>query len=479
MTTKLSQSNQFELQISPKLLIGLVVSAALCGGLAIFQWMELIVAQRGGSLSCSINETFNCAAVWEAPFAKAIHAMTKVPVAGWGLIWSVGALWSALRLVSSALNRQTGEHQVLAVRLFAIAGIFSSLVLGGVSFAAGAICITCIATYWLVLIFSSCAYLIKSPIKPSQSALFVSEFPKVILAVGCAYLVCFYPGTKTPQKAALALEQVVTTSDKSSPTPAQMQAEESKKAKLPPQDEPSPPQSLEELISQFPPASKQALSDAITRIRAQKKPEGKTWPIRFYKGNENAGAKFVEFTDIKCGHCARLALEFKELEKIITPSKFHVEPRQFPLDYECNKAVSPGMSDGTGVRCMAAKALICLETKDEYWSVQLEMFKIGPSLTKEKIVELAAPHYKGSDALKSCIESEETKRKLEDDIKYAMQYDLHGTPLVLLNGKEVQPIGALLFALMLAEGNLDAPAFKSLPPPSPAAFRDPHEGHAH
>jgi len=450
----------------------------LCGALAIFQWMELIVAQRGGTLSCSINETFNCAAVWEAPFAKSIHAMTKVPVAGWGLIWSVGALWAVLRLVSSALNRKTGEQHVLAVRLFAIAGILSSIVLGGVSFAAGAICITCIATYWLILIFSSCAYLIKSPIKPSSSALFVSELPKVILAVSCAYLACFYPGTKTPQKAALALEQVVTKANESSPTPDKKRLE-STKAESPPKKEPSPPQSLEELISQFPPASKQALSDAITRIRAQKKPEGKTWPTRFYKGNKNAGAKFVEFTDIKCGHCARLALELKELEKIIAPSKFHVEPRQFPLDYECNKAVSQGMSDGTGVRCMAAKALICLEAKDEYWAVQVEMFKAGPLLTKDKIIELAAPHYQSKDALKLCIRSEETKKKLEDDIKYAMQYDLHGTPLVLLNGKEVQPIGALLFALMLAEGNLDAPAFKSLPPPSPAAFRDPHEGHAH
>ena len=476
MTKDISQSTQSELQIPPKLIIGLVVSATLCGGLAIFQWMELIVAQRGGALSCSINETFNCAAVWEAPFAKSIHALTRVPVAGWGLIWSAGALWAALRLITAAIGRTAGEHHVLAVRLFAIAGVFSSLVLGGVSFAAGAVCITCIATYWLVLIFSSCAYLLKSPIKPSRPSLIMAELPKAALAVSFAYLLSFYPGMKTPQKAALALDQVVT---KSVDSTKKTEPNDSAKTPKAPANEPEPPQSLEELVSQFPPSSKQALSDALTRIRAQKKSGGKTWPVRFFKGNVNAGAKFVEFTDIKCGHCARLALELKELEKIIAPSKFHVEPRQFPLDYECNKSVSPGMSDGTGVRCMAAKALICLEAKPEYWSVQLEMFKLGPSLTKEKIAELATPHYQGKDSLLSCIESASTKKKLEDDIEYAMQYDLHGTPLVLLNGKEVQPIGALLFALMLADGDLDAPAFQSLPSPSPAAFRDPHEGHGH
>ena len=479
MKTEISKSTPTEFEVSPRLIVGLVVSAALCGGLAIFQWMELIVAQRGGSLSCSINATFNCAAVWQAPFAKSIHAMTKVPVAGWGLIWSIGALWAALRLTSAALRREAAENHALGVRLFAIAGVLSSLLLGGVSFAAGAVCITCIATYWLVLVYSVCAYLINSPIKPSQPSLLLSELPKVALAVSGAYLLSFYPGTKTPQKAALALEQFVATRDsvdeKTPPTPSASAGN----AALPPENQPAPPKTVEELVGQFPPSSKQALSDALTRIRAQKKPTGKVWPTRFYKGNPQAGAKFVEFTDIKCGHCARLALELKELEKIVSPSKFHVEPRQFPLDYECNKSVAPGMSDGTGVRCMAAKALICLEEKPEYWSVQLEMFKLGPSLTKEKIVELAAPHYQGSATLESCIDSAKTQKKLEDDISYAMQYDLHGTPLVLLNGKEVQPIGALLFALMLAEGNLDAPAFKSLPPPSPAAFRDPHEGHAH
>ena len=171
--------------------------------------------------------------------------------------------------------------------------------------------------------------------------------------------------------------------------------------------------------------------------------------------------------------------ELKEMERLLEPGLFSLEPRQFPLDYECNKSVDPKMTDGSGVRCAAAKALICLEGDDAYWTAQLEMFKQGNGLTKKKIVEIATSLAKNKLGITKCMSAASTQKKLDEDIAYATKYELHGTPLVLINGKEVEPIGALMFALILSGGNLDAPAFKALPPPSSAAFRDPHEGHGH
>ena len=100
-------------------------------------------------------------------------------------------------------------------------------------------------------------------------------------------------------------------------------------------------------------------------------------------------------------------------------------------------------------------------------------------MTKKKIIEIATAAANNKLEISKCMSSESTQEKLDQDIAYAMKYELHGTPLVLINGKEVEPIGALMFALILSGGDLDAPAFKALPEPSPAAFRDPHEGHAH
>ena len=458
--------------VSSKLILGLILSSVLCALLAVFQWMELIVAQRGGALSCSINEVFNCAAVWNAAFAKAIHAYSFVPVAGWGLIWSLGAMWSALRLNQASLRGEVLEGHLFSVRLFSLAGILSTLILAAVSFSLGAVCLTCIATYWLVLCYAVCAYLLNRDLLPADKKVIVPEVAKAIGMSLLLYLLTYYPGTKTPQKPTLALSNVVAETapakaDSSSPKPRQAHAE------------PEIPKTVEALVANFPPESKQALSDALTRIRIRPQHDVSQWPIRFIKGSKDAPAKMVEFTDIKCGHCARLVMELKEMERLLEPGLFSLEPRQFPLDYECNKSVDPKMTDGSGVRCAAAKALICLEGDDAYWTAQLEMFKQGTGLTKKKIVEIATSLAKNKLAIPKCMDAASTQKKLDEDIAYATKYELHGTPLVLINGKEVEPIGALMFALVLSGGNLDAPAFKALPPPSSAAFRDPHEGHGH
>ena len=454
--------------ISSKLIVGLILSSVFCALLAVFQWMELIVAQHGGSLSCSINETFNCAAVWNAPFAKAIHAYSFIPVAAWGLIWSLGALWAALRLNQASLHKQVGANHIFSIRLFSVAGVLSSLVLGAVSFSLGAVCLTCIGTYWLVFSYALCGYLLNRKLLPENKAIIFPEIAKALAMSLFVYLLTYYPGTKTPQKTALALANVV-------PEDAKGASTKDKQA----QETPEIPKTTEALIANFPPQSKQALSDALTRIRIRPQHDVSQWPTRFIKGSKQAPAKLVEFTDIKCGHCARLVMELKELERLVEPGLFSLEPRHFPLDYECNKSVDPKMTDGSGVRCAAAKSLICLEGEDAYWTAQLEMFKQGAGLTKKKIIEIATAAANNKLEISKCMSSESTQEKLDQDIAYAMKYELHGTPLVLINGKEVEPIGALMFALILSGGDLDAPAFKALPEPSPAAFRDPHEGHAH
>jgi serine/threonine-protein kinase len=59
------------------------------------------------------------------------------------------------------------------------------------------------------------------------------------------------------------------------------------------------------------------------------------------------------------------------------------------------------------------------------------------------------------------------QRNLDDDIAAAAANHVDGTPLVLLNGKEVKPFGPILYALALTGGKTKTAAFRLLPPARP------------
>jgi serine/threonine-protein kinase len=78
--------------------------------------------------------------------------------------------------------------------------------------------------------------------------------------------------------------------------------------------------------------------------------------------------------------------------------------------------------------------------------------------------------------------SSETALKLRQDIEYAHQHNIQGTPLVVVNGREAPAFVPFLYALIMAGGDASAPAFAALPPPrppSPGGHGHGHEGHAH
>jgi serine/threonine-protein kinase len=75
------------------------------------------------------------------------------------------------------------------------------------------------------------------------------------------------------------------------------------------------------------------------------------------------------------------------------------------------------------------------------------------------------------ERLEDCVDSPETEAKLRDDIAWALQHEIKGTPLLLVNGREIPPPHTLhfLYAMVLAEANPEHPAFAELPPPRPGA----------
>ncbi|HEX6738074.1 MAG TPA: DsbA family protein, partial [Vicinamibacteria bacterium] len=89
------------------------------------------------------------------------------------------------------------------------------------------------------------------------------------------------------------------------------------------------------------------------------------------------------------------------------------------------------------------------------------------SLTPELIYSLAAAHGASRAELEQCVASEATRARLDEDVALSAQYRPEGTPLVVVNGRRAVSYPGFLYAIILAKGDGQHPAFAGLPPPNP------------
>ena len=92
-----------------------MVTAAADAGLAVYQWRELFTIRAGGTAACSINETVNCATVWNSALASKVHDLLGMPVAGLGLVWALTAV-----ILSGLLARAASAGKPLAASIGAV-----------------------------------------------------------------------------------------------------------------------------------------------------------------------------------------------------------------------------------------------------------------------------------------------------------------------------------------------------------------------
>ena len=152
------------------------------------------------------------------------------------------------------------------------------------------------------------------------------------------------------------------------------------------------------------------------------------------------------------------------LRSKLPPGSFSIDSRQFPLDGTCNPNVPFKASDP--IRCTAAKAIICAEKEGRAFDFAGKLFRSRLTLTEDKIYGLAEPFLPHKE-LAACISDPETEEKLRDDIAWAMECGLQGTPLVLVNGRVAPAFPPFLEAILLAGGNTNHPLFAFLRPATP------------
>jgi serine/threonine-protein kinase len=278
-------------------------------------------------------------------------------------------------------------------------------------------------------------------------------------------LLLLYPGQHTPPiSGASALAQAVEGGGAAA-TPAP--AADSTSAATTGTGDAARDKKLQDLVAGLPVEGKQALSNSLAIYRAA--PSAPPARTRSLVGPASAPVRITEFTDVRCPHCADLHEALKHLRQNAPADGFQIEPRQFPLDGACNPAVR--QSGGDPVRCLAAKAQICMEGHPAFFDYAGSLFARQRSLTVDQVYALAAP-YKPRPQMEACVTSAETQARVEEDAREATRHDFDGTPLVLVNGRKGSSYGPFLYAMVLTRGVPDHPAFASLPAPRP-------HGHVH
>lgn len=430
------------------MIIGLMIASFLLSALAIFQWTELVHAQQGGSTFCSIDATFNCVSVWESPFAKAIHRATRLPVAAWGLVWGLTALAGATLTFLGEKKEKPLSREVGALRLVAAIGLLVSIGLFIVTLTLGTFCITCLGTYALVIAYALFAWKV-APLSGTTKADLINGASLAGVMIAGAYLLLLYPGTNTPVEAPKILNTILENNKKTGPGPE----------KRPTGD------ILSDFLIQLPAQVQQNVAEALVDYRQAPVKSHAGHDVRRLVGDAKSPVQIVEWSDIRCSHCKAFSETMRSIQQSTAPDSFAVELRQFPLDGTCNPNVRKEMIDSTGVRCAAAKALICIEQTPGFREAQERMFEQQNNLTLEMVLTFGANAGMSPSELESCMGSAATEKSMKDDIDFAMLYGLEGTPLVVINGREAPSFEPFVYALVLASGDANAPGWNVLPKP--------------
>ena len=410
--------------------------------LSLFQWLQLLTLRGGGATSCGISEHINCETVWNSPFASTVHGLLGMPVAALGLVWGLVAVGlCALYLVRNqgGLSVRTAAN---GLRLTAAAGLVACIVFAAASAKVGVLCPTCLATYVLTLAFVVTAILGLPGALLPQAGEWV---PALGWAGGftlAAYAALLLPGLNTPKASSGPTLPAAVTSTTAPGTPT-----------------------LEGYLHTLSPEDQEVVAAGLADYR-KRPPLPARSPARHLEGSPTAPVKMVEWTDSRCPPCRALVEELAVMKTRLPAGRLSLESRQFPLDSECNPVMPPQATDGSGTRCLAAKAQICLEGAPDEAALREKMFANQRALTtREAVLDVLSSGSVARTQLEACVANPDTARKVLEDILYAKQHDLRGTPLVIINGREAMANPTFLYALILASGDPNAEAFRTLPPP--------------
>jgi len=425
--------------------VALIGIASLSLALSIYQWIELIQIRTGGTAPlCTLSKHVNCAAVWNSPLAEKLHDLTGIPFAGWGVAWAIIVLLIGIELILLVRKRNSFATALLALRLTTGVGVIVSLALLAYSFVIGVLCPTCFLFYIMVIAATFIAFRLRinERGKWSQAILHSVGLLLIVLAL------LLYPGRNTPEQS-----QDLTALQALNSASADSNSDEGPLAKF---------------LHSLTPDVRQLVSDARALYRAAPLIDRPVDTNRLITGNVRSPVHLIDWIDIRCPHCKHLEEALTEIRRATPSNSWSEEGRHFPLDSECNPNIT--RTDGSHVACLAAKLLICLGGSPKGHQVRARFFQQQGHLTVDEMWNIAAGSSGQHKSLESCVGSQVTENMLQDDIDYAIQHHIQGTPLVVVNGRQAPGFPPFIYAMIIAGGDADAEGFKILPAPKDQAI---------
>jgi len=411
--------------------------AVASGAWALHLWRQLAAARAGLSVTCPFDSEGDCASVWQSGFAEAIEGATGLPIAGHGVLWAVVALAFPAAVLVARRRGRRGDLSSAAALATALAGVGAVLVLAGAQLVEGRFCGSCGIAYALTLSYA--AVCLFGTGRPPFGELVRGG----LLAAAAAGL-----GGVT-----LALAS----SEQAPPAAASLPRAPALPA-LPAGA--SPGDNLARFLASLEPPVSQSLALAL-REYAASEPKPLREP-RALEGSAMAPVRITDFADFLCSHCAALHGTLTQLRSSAPEGSVAIESRYFPLDGSCNPQIPGTAADG--VRCTAARVMICLADAPGAFDLAGELYAHQLELSVDGIYERAS-RLRPRAELEACAAAPETDAKLKGDIAWAMEHQIRGTPLVLVNGRKASGFPAFLWALVLAGGDPSHASFAALSPP--------------
>jgi protein-disulfide isomerase/uncharacterized membrane protein len=340
------------------------------------------------SAACNINSTINCDAVAASKYSE----IFQIPLGVWGV-----GYFLAMAILSGTLmsgHKSSKDHES-AWFLLAAAGLLSSLLLAGISFALlNAVCIVCIGIYALSIVQFGIAWKLWGTLRPnidfSRKAM-TAGFSTAGIAVAVTILAFNY----------LKPADTLPADEFHATTGSQTQTSASLPAPMPPKDIP---------------VNKNIYSGLGEDFR---------------KGPDDAKIVIVEFADYQCPGCGAMATVLEDLHHQLGNRALFVF-KNFQLSNQCNATMQNDMHPYS---CDVAKIARCAGSIGKFWEFHLNAFQQQKNASKEKALEWGKEVGLTTKQMNDCLVNKDIQAKILDDAALGNKIGVNSTPSVFINGQ--------------------------------------------
>ncbi len=153
-----------------------------------------------------------------------------------------------------------------------------------------------------------------------------------------------------------------------------------------------------------------------------------------FRGNTKSGVTLVEFSDFECPSCGIMASQLNGL-LLEYHNDVSLHFMNFPLDKSSNRNLKFNIHKNAGI---AAIASVCAMKQGDFWSYHDALFRNQKKIDRDFLIQLAKQQGWDPIEFSDCMDSQETKQWVLNNIKLGEDIKVQGTPYLYINGRKVK-----------------------------------------